>query len=230
MEAPRYWLQRREPRGLHKPRASLPVTTIAPVPTASDCPSTFHPHLSLSPWPSLSHSLSLSLTLSPWQLPGYIREHPRIGTFAIAWVMTKVTSPEPSSPPVQPTHVFTSPPRPLCTLSFAPPMAASSRNLFGSGSRSLCCRRWRVFWAVPPRPRCRTTSSRHSTMAHTTRFRQHSEHSNPNQQRLRPLPRRTRPHPFPTPQNKTNKHSSQATPHLPSCAYSSCCTNSTVPS
>ncbi len=26
-------------------------------------------------------------------LPGYIREHPRVGTFAIAWVMTKFTEP-----------------------------------------------------------------------------------------------------------------------------------------
>jgi len=26
-------------------------------------------------------------------LPGYIREHPRVGTFAVAWVMTKFTEP-----------------------------------------------------------------------------------------------------------------------------------------
>jgi len=26
-------------------------------------------------------------------LPAYIRENPRVGTFAIAWVMTKVTEP-----------------------------------------------------------------------------------------------------------------------------------------
>lgn len=26
-------------------------------------------------------------------LPGYIRDHPRVGTFAIAWVMTKFTEP-----------------------------------------------------------------------------------------------------------------------------------------
>ena len=97
-----------------------------------------------------------------------------------------------------PTHVYNPG---LSVHSPSPTMAASSRNRFGSGSRSLCCRRWRVSWAVPPRPPCRTTSNRHfsSMMAHTTRFRQHSEHSNPNQQRLRPLPRRTRPHPFPHP-------------------------------
>lgn len=26
-------------------------------------------------------------------LPGYIRENPRVGTFAVAWVMTKFTEP-----------------------------------------------------------------------------------------------------------------------------------------